>query len=651
MPTRALQPLYVERCHGAVTVTYAVQRIVELAGPRVALAVVDPPAEEPETGLPAVLFQDRVALDSLASREKYAATAAARANGSAILAAVCADDLAAMLPQVRAWAEPSTNGRTPEPATRPVLDTADGDLERASAHCWEALLAANEPPRLFVYGGNVSRIERDPDTGAPVPRDLNVSRLRFHVARAASFIDQEGQPVAPPVDWVADLLADPAPPLPLLRGLVEIPAFGPDGSLATEPGYHPASGTVYAPPPGFVVPPIPEAPTSAHIEAARELIATDVLGDFPFTSQAAKAHAFGLTLLPAARYLIAGPTPLHLVSKPMPGTGGSLLADTLAQLATGRPAAAMTIGASEDETRKHITSALLDSPTFMFIDNLGRRLDSASLAAVLTTGRWQDRILGSSTVVRLAVRCCWVCSANNPRLSSELTRRSISLGLDAKMEQPWTRTDFRHPDLPGWVAAHRGELVASILTLVRAWLVAGQPPPPAGAKPLGGFERWSYVMGGILHLINVPGFLANLSELYAAADEEGRDVREFLWVWWDKHEANEVPISDLFTLATAANSTLDLVAKSEQGQKVRLGRLLSSIEGRKYKLGADLTVTVGRAERGAHGGGVLWRLAADTWDAGSRGESAVDVGDSGRDSRNTESPSESAQSCEKLARW
>ena len=241
MPTRAPQPLYVERSHGAVTVTYAVQRVVDLAGPRVALAVVDPAAEEPETGLPAVLFQDRVALDSLASREKYAAAANARANGSPILAAVSrrrpgghAADRARLGRAGHQW--PRRRSR----ATSPSSTWPMSDLERASARCWEALLAANEPPRLFVYGGNVSRIERDPDTAAPVPRPLNASRLRYHVARAASFIDEEGQPVAPPLDVGGRLLADPAPPLPLLRGLVEIPSFAAGWQhCPTEPGLPP----------------------------------------------------------------------------------------------------------------------------------------------------------------------------------------------------------------------------------------------------------------------------------------------------------------------------------------------------------------------------------------------------------------------------
>ncbi len=635
MRTRPPHPLYVEMTRSGVDLTYAVHGVLDLAGLRVSLAVVDPTREEPETAEPATLFHTRVSLDSLQAREKYAAEANARANGSLILANVHPDDLLALIPTVRAWAVPGANGREPEPSGKPIIDVADKDLERSSARAWAAVLAVNEPPRLFVYGGNVSRIERDPDTAAPVPRPLNPARLRYHVARAATFIDA-GEPAAPPQDVVLDMLAEPEPPLPLLRGITETPSFAPDGSLPEGPGYHAAAGVVYAPLPGFVVPRLPDHPTETQLEAARELIAFEVLGEFPFTSDAAKAHAFALAVLPMARFLIAGPTPLHLIGKPQPGTGGTLLADVLAMIATGRPAAAMTIGASEDETRKHITSALLDSPAHIFIDNLGRRLDSSSLAAVLTTGRWQDRILGSSTVVRLAVRCAWVCAANNPKLSSELTRRSISLRLDAGVEKPWEREGFRHPDLPGWVMAHRGELVAALLTLVRGWLVAGRPPPTQIAKPLGSFPQWTAVIGGILEHAGVVGLLDNMHELYRDADAEGQEVRDFLLGWWERHGGKAVPLASLFTIASGENSTLDLSAKSEQGQRVRLGRLLASIEGRKYRLGADLFVTVDRATQAAHGGGVLWTLVPDDLGIGESG------GECGGESPPTDSPSDSA---------
>ena len=93
----------------------------------------------------------------------------------------------------------------------------------------------------------------------------------------------------------------------------------------------------------------------------------------------------------------------------------------------------------------------------------------------------------------------------------ELARRTVRIRLDAKMDRPWERTEFRHPHLLEWVMQHRGELIWTALTLIRAWLVAGQPE---GASVLGGFEAWSRVVGGVLSVAQVPGFLDNVREVY-----------------------------------------------------------------------------------------------------------------------------------------
>ena len=54
----------------------------------------------------------------------------------------------------------------------------------------------------------------------------------------------------------------------------------------------------------------------------------------------------------------------------------------------------------------------------------------------------------------------WLATGNNPDLSSEMTRRTISIRMDAKQERPEERTDFQHPDLLGWVQANRLRIVA-----------------------------------------------------------------------------------------------------------------------------------------------------------------------------------------------
>jgi len=60
------------------------------------------------------------------------------------------------------------------------------------------------------------------------------------------------------------------------------------------------------------------------------------------------------------------------------------------------------------------------------------------------------------------------------------------------------------------------------------WLAAGQPPPGGDVPQLGGFEEWRRVVGGVLRIAEVPGFLANLSDLWDQLDEDSPAWSEFL---------------------------------------------------------------------------------------------------------------------------
>ena len=80
--------------------------------------------------------------------------------------------------------------------------------------------------------------------------------------------------------------------------------------------------------------------------------------------------------------------------------------------------------------------------------------------------------------------------------------------LDCGSSVPWQRVGFRHPDLKGWVREHRGELLWSLLTIARAWFVAGKPE--GFVETLGGFESWAKIDGGILAHAGIPAFLQNL---------------------------------------------------------------------------------------------------------------------------------------------
>jgi len=226
------------------------------------------------------------------------------------------------------------------------------------------------------------------------------------------------------------------------------------------------------------------------------------------------------------------------------------------------------------------------------LDNLRRRLDSGALAAVLTSGIWQDRLLGVSRTVTLYVECIWIGTANNPQFSKEMSRRVVSCRMDAKMERPWDRppAGFRHPDLLGWIGAHRGELIWASLVLVQNWLALGRP---AGSAQLGSFESWAQTLGGILDAAGIPGLLSNAADFYTRADDESRPWRSFLAGWWREYQSTPCLSKDLLTLAL---DTLEIDAKSEGAQKIRLGKMLKSKVGTRFTIGDGLIVAVCRDE-------------------------------------------------------
>jgi hypothetical protein len=511
----------------------------------------------------------------------------------------------ALLEDAPPWSMDDYEGDAPEQnrdERRIELNAGDGDLDRLSNKAWAALKIQNEPPFLFRFGDVVCRLERN-DGGVLIVRELTVDRLRYELARLIKwykFIRGCRKDAPPPMALCRNMLADPHPPLPILKGIVTAPTFAGDGSLIKSPGYHAASGLYMDLPPGLTVPDIPPSPAAEDIIRARRLIGEEWLGDFPFTGPSEQATAMALCLLPFLREMITGSTPLHLVEKPSPGTGAGRLVSVVTSLFMGREVAAMPDCRDEEEWRKRITATLVESPSFVLIDNLRHRLDSGSLSAVLTSTVWKDRRLGHTETIHVPVRCAWLATGNNPALSNEMSRRTVRIRLDARIDRPWLKNGFKHSDLKAWTATHRGELIAAVLTLVQAWLVAGRP---AGAVRLGSFESWSQVIGGILSHTGVPGFLENLHELYDQSDEEGAAWRIVLEAWWAHFQDRPVGVSEVYGILAYEDPSLDLGLGdgSPASQKIRLGKRLAQMRDRQF--GRWQIVHAGMKQRA-----VQWRL-------------------------------------------
>ena len=143
--------------------------------------------------------------------------------------------------------KPTTDRPRPD-QTKVQINAGDQDLERITDKAWSAIEQANQPPYLFRYGDVPCRVEHN-DQQSVVVRQLTQDRLRYELVRVAKWQRRKdiggGEwawiPAKPPMDVIKDMLAAPNYPLPFLSRITEVPVFAPDGTLQTDPGYHPAA--------------------------------------------------------------------------------------------------------------------------------------------------------------------------------------------------------------------------------------------------------------------------------------------------------------------------------------------------------------------------------------------------------------------------
>ena len=480
---------------------------------------------------------------------------------------------------------------------RPVIYADDDDLPAVTEQMWEAVRGANQPPQFFRQGGVPIRLKVD-DNGAMAAQRWTIDIARYELMKIISWRRRKRSKTgqfeieAIPSDnrW-RNFLSVRDAPLPVLSRITEVPVFAPDGTLQTEPGYHPASRTYYQPAPGIEIPALPNKITDEHIEEAMYVF-DDITCDFPFKEPADRAHAFALWLLPFIRDLIPGPTPLHLIEGPSPGSGKGLLMDVLVMPSVGPHIGTVTQAKDEDEWRKLLTAVLSKAQPVVMIDNVAKSLDSGTLSSALTQLVWEGRILGRTEMVDVPIRCVWAATANNPTMSTEIARRAIRIRIDPQVDRPWLREEFRHPNLRAYAMEQRTRLIWAALVICRGWIDAGMTP--YSGRPLGSFEQWSRIIGGVCESADVEGFLGNLTEFYEIADIEGSLWRAFVEIWWEKHEDEAVGVAQLFE--TATDSELWNFGKgSERSQRIVFGKML--VKQRDRVIGEYRIIMAGERQR------------------------------------------------------
>jgi hypothetical protein len=394
-------------------------------------------------------------------------------------------------------------------------------------------------PYLYQRFGLLTRVL---DIKRPVPgrkdeketaleiRTISPPFLRELFTRAASWHEEQldpatGEPVlvrAHPPEWSVKAVYNwqSWPHIRPLHHISEIPVLLSDGTLLSTPGYDAATGILYEP--RVEVPPIPDLPTEQDIDAAK-LKLLDIVDEFPFEKEVHRSAFFAALLTPIARWAFEGQSPLFMFDANQAGSGKGLLTRVIGLLALGHQMDLITSTSNEEEERKRITAKLLSGATMVLIDNIGSMFGSQVLEALLTTSVWSERLLGSNDAPRLDAWITWYGSGNNVQYAREDTRRRVcTIRVVTNLERPEERDDYKYRDLEGHVKAHRGELLAAALTILRGWLRTGKKASELSGwgGPWGSYDGWDQVVRGALVYAGLPDPIA------AKATKDGGSAKD-----------------------------------------------------------------------------------------------------------------------------
>lgn len=279
-----------------------------------------------------------------------------------------------------------------------------------------------------------------------------------------------------------------------LDAIINAPTLRLDGSILNTLGYDQQTRLLLDT--REDLPEVSNAPTVLQARSAYESLMRP-FEQFPFSAPIDRAVMLA-ALLTAVMRPVLPVSPAFGFDAPTQGSGKTLLARCVGVLATGEdPPIWPHISDGDAEIRKRIFSALQDGSRVLVWDNLVNCFDSPALGGALTAPTYSDRVLGRSETKKIPNRALFIFTGNNLSFSGDMVRRVLVCRIDPKTEKPYAREFDLDPF--AYCLAHRQQLVAAALTLVRFYLSAGVARPGKGRTA--SFEVWDdFVRQTIIHL-------------------------------------------------------------------------------------------------------------------------------------------------------
>jgi hypothetical protein len=374
---------------------------------------------------------------------------------------------------------------------RPRLEapSRDDPLGRFAANLDE-ILARNEDPEPFMrdLNGALVRIEERPHTGGPEARhggnvlptpdlivrpfdDIQVSmRIGRSICIFKTLKGGAEKEVALDINFVRALMRLERSQLPTVCGVSDVPIVNVSGrgntTLIAPSGLDRERKTFFRIPPE-ILSDLPD-PDQCTLEAAAEAfdyLKQSWLGDVA-TDVRGKAIIIAMTLTILQRPLLHA-RPGFVMRGGQQAVGKTTAAQMAYAAACGRITSVAAWSGVEEERRKALLAHFREGSPLVLFDNIprGTTIESPAVEAVLTTGRFQDRILKESAIVSVPAMTVFCWTGNALSLAGDMATRLLVAEFTADRVDPENRT-FSHAHPIGWTLAHRGKILRALYTLL-----------------------------------------------------------------------------------------------------------------------------------------------------------------------------------------
>ncbi|MFW5983297.1 MAG: hypothetical protein ACOCQ4_02260, partial [bacterium] len=377
-----------------------------------------------------------------------------------------------------------------------VIEIEKGNLWKAMDQT-EDLLLQITPYEIFQYNQSLVRIASDYSSQTN-DHHVHIKRLNPHyfadfLERRFTYVQKSpnGEQVVidPPSEMIKRYLNKTGDwKLPHLTGIIYAPTISRNGEILEEPGYDHETG-IYLDSSLYNMGPIQKEPTWDDARQALKILRYP-LQDFPFVSEADESVALAAILTSLVRKSIKN-APLFGFNAPVQSSGKTLLSNIISIIATGKNAAATTLGKDRQEEHKKLFAKLNEGNPVVLLDNITHSLESETLCTILTSGgNYSDRILGESEMRSVDTSVTFLANGNNLTFQGDMPRRALLCTIDPDNEYPESRDDFSIQEpLEEHIKENRCVYVNAALTILNAYLHAGSPTQNISA--FGSFEEWS----------------------------------------------------------------------------------------------------------------------------------------------------------------